>query len=224
MLLALDVRVLDRKTIDIQVIADGHDDVDHERAVDADGHAEHAEHEGDLVDVRPQSAGPAGSPADVLLQDGAETIDHTVRERQREHVPVGEVELDEMRGDDLADAVGVDEAGEDGEGHDVLGADQRLQVEVAGDEDPGAEEGQQAEEGPAAAVAAGPARLDHVARALDRVEDEHHHALHHVPLREVEVVDPVGQPEGGRHAEGREHGLLPEGGAAHVPRQRVHED
>lgn len=50
-LLSLDIRVLNGQAPNVKVVANGDDDVDDEAAVDADGHTEKAEHEGDLVDA-----------------------------------------------------------------------------------------------------------------------------------------------------------------------------
>lgn len=227
LILALDVRVLDGQAPNVEVVADGDNDVNDEAAVDANRHAEHAEHEGDLVHAVAERRGPpdAGDGA-VLEEDGAERVDDAERERDHEHVPVGEVELDEVGRDHLADAVGVDEAAEEGEGHQVAVQDVGLQREVRHDEAPGDEEGAQADEGVAAAVAAGAAGLDHVARRLERVEDQHDAALDHVPVGEVEVVDKVGEERQLRDAERGEQRLLPEVGAADEAREGVdaHED
>lgn len=219
----LDIRVLDGEAPDVEVVADGDDDVDDEGAVDAGRGAEHAEDEGDLVHVGAEGARPARGPPEGRLQDGAQRVGDPPRERQREDVPVGKRQLDEVRRDHLPHAVRVDEPREQREGHEVLRADQRLQVQVRHHEHPRAEEGQQAEERPAAAVAAGAARLDHVARALDRVQDQDYGALDHIPLREGQLVDPARQAQVRGHAERPQHRLLPERGPAHVPRQRVHE-
>ena len=51
-----------------------------------------------------------------------------------------------MGDNDLSDRVGVDEAEVEGEGNEVVVEDERVVVEVDGDEGPGAEVGEEGEE------------------------------------------------------------------------------
>lgn len=218
-LLDVDVRVLDGQAPDVEVVADGDDDVNNEATVDAQRGAEHEEDKGHLVDVITERAGPA--EADVLDQVRAERVDDAERERQTENVPVGEGQLHKVGGDHLADAVGVDEAGEQGKGYEVVVQDVGLQVQIGNDEGPDAEEGDQAEQRVAGALTAGAARAQHVEGRLDGVEDEDDAALDEVPLGEGQLVDERRDAERGGHAQGAQHALLPEVRATHVARQGV---
>lgn len=220
-ILTLNIGVLDCKAPDVEVITDGDDDVDDKAAIDTDGHAQHAEHEGHLVDIITQSTGPAGSPANVSLKQRADRVNNTPGKWNGEHVPVRERQLDEMRSDHLTNRVGIDKTSKDDKRHQVLGADHGLQPEVGHDEGPSTKEGNKSEQSTPAAVASSPASLDDVSCRLDSVEDEHDGALDHVPLSKVQLVDGLGDAPRGWHAKGRQHALLPEARAAHVARQCV---
>ena len=126
--LALNPRVLDGQAPNVKVVANGDNDIDHKAAVHARRQAKHAKHVSNLVDVITESAGPA-EPVDrgVLLNDGADRVNDTKRERHDHNVPVGEVELDQVGRDHLADAVRVDETAEDREGNQVVVQNRRLQ-------------------------------------------------------------------------------------------------
>jgi hypothetical protein len=205
--------VLDGQAPDVKVIADGDNDIDDEASVHTDSGSEHHEHEGDLVDIATKSAGPAES--EVLLEIWADAVNDTEGERDAEDVGVGKSEVDEMGGDHLAYAVGVDNTGKEREGDEMVVEDSGLEPEVGDDEGPDAEEGDETEHGAAGAVAVGAAGADDIAARLVGVEDEDDAALDEVPLGEGEVVDPVGDAHGGGHADDAEHALLPEVGAAH---------
>ena len=216
--------MLDGETPNIQVVTDGNDNINNEATVDADGHAKHAEHKGDLVHAVAEGTGPTRSPSNVLLEDGTDRVDDAKSQRDHEHVPVREAELDQVSRDHLADAVGVDKSAEDDEGNQMLGANHGLEIQVGHDQDPGSEEGDEALEGATAAVAPGTSRLDDVTGALDGVNDQHDGALDHVPLGEVEVVDEVRDTKGLGNTKGSQHRLLPEAGAAHEAGQSVDAD
>jgi len=79
------IGVLDGQAPDIEVVADGVDDVDDEAAVDADGEAERAEDEGDLVDVIAEGGRPADD-AQLAQQQRAHAVSHAEHQRQRQHV------------------------------------------------------------------------------------------------------------------------------------------
>lgn len=74
-----------------------------------------------------------------------------------------------MRRDDLAHGVGVDQAAEEGKGHQMVVQDVWLQEQVGANQRPGEEEGRQANERVSAAVAACTAGLDYIAAGLQRV-------------------------------------------------------
>lgn len=67
-----------------------------------------------------------------------------------------------MGGDHLTDTVGVYKAGEEDEWHEVLVQDHGVECQIGGDERPGYEEGDKAEEGDARFLAASPADFDDV--------------------------------------------------------------
>lgn len=221
-LLALDPRVLDGQAPDVEVIANGDNNIHHEAAVDTDSHAEHGKHEGNLVNTIAEGARPA--EAKVALQDGTQRIADAKGERQAEDVRVGEVELDEVSRDHLTDRVGVYDAGEHDKRHEMGVQDGRVEKQVRDDEHPHAEEGEETQQRTAGAVAACAAGLDDVSRRLDGVEDEDEGALDHVPLGKGQLVEGSGDAQLLGDAKGAEHGLLPEGGAAHVAGQGVDAD
>lgn len=206
----LDVGVLDSQAPNVEVVADGDDDVNDKAAVNADSGTEHHEHEGHLVDVITEGAGPAIS--EVALEDGAHGVNDAKGNGQAEDVPVREAQVDKVGGNHLADAVGVDEAGEERKGDKMALADLGLKVEVGDDQSPDAEEGDEAKESTAGTVATGATGTDDVEGGLDRVEDEHNAALNEVPLSEGQVVDEGRNAKVRGHADGLEHALLPEVG------------
>lgn len=146
--------MLDGQAPDIEVVADGVDDVDDEAAVDADGEAQRAENERNLIDVGAERRRPPDHPQ-LLQKVRAHAVGYPERKRQRQHVVEGESRLRQVRHDDLAYAVCVDEADEEHEWHEMVVEDHRLQVEVGRDECPCGEEGQEAEHGNAGAFASG---------------------------------------------------------------------
>lgn len=112
----------------------------HEAPINPDTQPQTQKDKRDLIDPTPQGTRPR-------TDRGTQRIEKPVDERDDEDVAVGKMVLDEMGGDHLADAVGVDEADVEDEGHEVLVQDNRLQVEVGGDEEPGQEDGEEAFEG-----------------------------------------------------------------------------
>lgn len=156
--------MLDCQAPDVKVVADGDDDIDDEASIDADCGTEHAEHEGDLVDTVAEGRGPtyAGNGA-ILQEDGANRINDTKGEWDHDDVPVREIELHEVSGNHLANAVGVDNAGEENEGHEMVVKNVGLQRKVEHHESPGNEEWGETDESITATVAASTARFDDVA-------------------------------------------------------------
>lgn len=220
--LVLVVRVLDGQAPDVEIVANSDDDIDYKAAVDADGHAQHGEHEGDLVDVVAEGTRP--TKAKALLQDWAERVAHAEADRDTENVPVGKVHLDQVSRDHLADAVGVDESSKDDEGDKVVVEDSGLEVKVHEDEGPDGEEGAEAEESTAGTVAPSAASADDVEGGLDGVEHEDDSTLDHVPLSEGHLVDIVGDAHGVRKTNPAEHALLPEVTTAHDAGEDVNKD
>jgi hypothetical protein len=215
--------MLDSQAIYVQVVTNGDDDVDDEAAIDSNSHTKHAEHEGNLVYIVTQGTRPPKGPSQLGLENRTERINDAPCKGDDQHIPVREIELDQVRRDHLAYAVRVYDTGEHDKGDQMLGADQGLQIQVGENESPGAKEGDKSEQSASAAITAGSTSLDDVAGALEGVLDEHDGSLDHVPLREAELVENVGNPLS-RHPECREHALLPEAGASHVPGERVDED
>lgn len=107
----IDKGVLDGQAPNVEVIADGDNDIDDEASVNTDSGSEHHEHESDLVDIATEGAGPAES--EVLLEIGTDSIDDAKSERNAEDVGVRESQVDEMGGDHLSDTVGVDNTGKE---------------------------------------------------------------------------------------------------------------
>ena len=216
------VRVLDGQAPDVEVVADGDNDVDDEAAVHANRNAQQEKHVGDLVDTVTQDARPA--EAGVLFEEGAQGVDDAEDERQAKHVEEGEGQLGEVGGDHAADAISIDDTGKEHEGNQVVVKNVGLQEEVRANHGPDAEEGNEAEQGAEGALATGTARADDVERRLDRVQDEDDGALDHVPVGEGHVVYALGEAEVLRDAEETEHALLPEVRTAEIARQGVDGD
>lgn len=214
--------MLDGQAPNVEVVADGNDDVNDKAAVDANGHAEEAEHEGDLVDAVAEGRGPAEAKSGQ--QPGAERVDDAPGQGQGQDVCVGELEVDQVGRDDLPDRVGVDDAGKERKRNQVALPDVGLQEQIRQDAGPGAEEGEQADKGVAGAVALCATGLDHIAARLERVVDQNQRALHHPDLGEGELVQEAGEELEDGNAEGRKHGLLPERGSAEVARQDEDDD
>lgn len=215
----LDVRVLDGQAPDVKVVTDGDNDINDEAAVNTDGGTKHHKHEGDLVDTVTKSARPPKGK--VPLQDGANGVGNPKDEEQAQDVPVGEAQVDEVSGDDLTNAVGVDEAGEEGKGDEMALADLGLQVEVGNDHGPDRNKGDEAEEGATRAVATGTTDADDVSGGLKGVEGDHDETLDKVPLGKGALVDEGGEAKSLRDTKSAEHALLPEVGAAQVAGEGV---
>lgn len=71
--------------------------------------------------------------------------------------------------DDLSHGVGVDQAAEEGKGHQMVVQNVGLQEQVGANQRPGEEEGREANERVSAAVAACTAGLDYIAARFHRV-------------------------------------------------------
>lgn len=204
--------MLDSQAPDVQVIADANNDIHDKTAVDTHGQAQAREHERHLVDAVAQSAGPA--EADAGFQDGTQRVNDAEQERQGQDVLVGELGFRQVRRDHLSNRVGVHEADEEDEGHEVRVKDLRVQGEVGDNESPGADEWAQAEEGVVRGVAAGASGFEDVADALDGVEGEDQSTVEHVEVAKVHGVGGFGEGVGVGDSEGGEHGLLPVAAAA----------
>lgn len=94
-----------------------------------------------------------------------------------------------MRGDHLADGVGVDEADIQREGNHMLAEDGWVEVEVDSDQGPSYAEGKEAEQGFVGVLFAAATGSNDVLGAADGVEDEHNSTVDHVPVGPSEVVD-----------------------------------
>jgi len=206
--------MLDGQTPDIEVIADGNNDIDDKRAVNTDREAQAQEHKRDVVfpTVRAQSARPADT--DVLSQLRTGGVEDGVQKRQDEDVVHRKRGLGQVRGDHLADGVGVDKADVEDKGHEVCVQDCRVEAQIRDDKRPGPEERDEAEQGRKRVLATSASGAEDVQRAGDGVEDEDQAAVEHVPFVPGEVVESVREEGGLGETEGREHRLLPEGGSA----------
>jgi hypothetical protein len=205
-------RVLNSQAPNVQVIADAHNHVHNKAAIHTNSQSQAREHERDLVHAIAQSAGPA--EADARLQDGTERVDDAEQERQGDDVLVRELGFGQVRRDHLTDRVGVQEADEEDERHEVGVQDLRVQGQVGDDEGPGAGEGEQAEEGVVGSVAAGAAGFEDVLDALVGVDSENHGAVQHVEVAEVHGVGCFGEGGSEGDSKGGQHGLLPVAAAA----------
>jgi len=122
------------------------------------------EHKRHLVHVVAERAGP--SNARVGLQPGARRIGDPVDERVDEYIAAWETRFGQMRDNDAAHTVGVDEAGVEDKGDEVVVQDDGLEIEVCGNEKPGGGEGEKSEEGDAGALATGAAGFHDVMGAV----------------------------------------------------------
>lgn len=206
-LLFLGLRVLDRQTVDVQVIADAHNHINDKAAVHTNGKTEDRKHESNLVNAVAKSTRP--SETDACLQHRTESVDDAKEQRKRDDVLVRELGLGQVRSDHLAYGVSVHESDEEDEGNEVLVEDLWVEEEVGDDESPGSEERCKAEKGIVGSIAAVTASLEDVANALDGVERKDQAAVEHVEVAEVHGVSGLGQGRDVRHTESGEHGLLP---------------
>lgn len=133
-----DMRMFDGQAPDVEVIADGDDDVGDETAVNTDSETEAHENKGDLVCAISQCRRPAQS--EVLLQHWSEAVDDAEEEGCDEDVGPGELGLCQVSRDHLTDRVCVDEASIEDKGNEMLVENNGLEVQVGGDKDPGREE------------------------------------------------------------------------------------
>lgn len=143
------MRMFDRKTPDIHVIADCDNNVDDEASINAKPKANAQENKRNLVNIVAQSSRPpeiSGILAEqwpqVVLQDGPDRINNPVNKREDENVTEREARLGEMGGYHLAYAIRVYQAHVENEGHQVVVQDDRLEVKVNGDQEPCAKEWQ----------------------------------------------------------------------------------
>lgn len=122
--------------------------------------------------------------------------------------------MNEVSGNYLTDAVGVDETGKERKGDKMVGANARLKCEIGDDHGPDAEEGHKTEQGVTRSVTLGAASTDDVQRRLNSVEDADNAALDQPPLGEGELIDERGNSDIRGDAKFREHALPPEAAAA----------
>ena len=107
------------------------EDQTHDEApVNPDPQPQTQKHKRNLINAVPQRARPR-------TDRRTDRVEQPVRERDDERVAIGKVVFDEVCGDHLPDAVGVNEADVKDEGDEVVVEDDGLEVEVQGDEDPG---------------------------------------------------------------------------------------
>ena len=165
------------------------------------------QHELKLIQIRPNDTRPQPQPR-------SKAIRHPERQRQNQHVPVRKRRLDEVRHDHLADRVRVDESDEQDERDEVVVPDLRVEAQVRGDQAPGAEGREQAEEWAVRGLAALAPHGHDVGDAGCCAEEEHDPAVHEPPVRERHVVHCVWEEREVRDAQGREHRVVPKAAAA----------
>lgn len=213
--LVFDMVVLDGQAPDVEVVANGNNDVDNEATIDTKGGAKHEHDICHLVGAVTQGTRPPET--NVLPQNGTHGIGDTNHKQGTKHVVVREWLLEQMRRDHAADRVGVDEADENGEGNEVVVEDKGLQLQVGEHEEPDSKDGAEAEEGAARVLTAGAAGADDVEGRLKGVEDEDNGALDEVPVGKGQIVDGHGDAHVVGEAKGAEHALLPDMSAAEKP-------
>lgn len=126
--------MLDSQTPNVQIIAYSHNDVHDKAPVDSNTQAKTREHERDLVDILSQRAWPTESKG--LLQTRAKCIDNPKGQREGDDILVRKVHHDKVGSDDLAHAVGVDQADVEDEWDQVVIQDVWLKHQVCGDDGP----------------------------------------------------------------------------------------
>lgn len=185
--LVLNVVVLDGQAPNVKVIANGDNDVDDKAAIDTKGGTKHEEHIGNLVRVAAEGAGPA--KANHVGQNRPHRVKDAKGQESAENVVKGEWLLQQVGGNHLTDAVGVDEADKEGKRHEVVVKNLGVLLEVGDDEEPDGKEGDETDEGTTSTSATGAAGANDIERRLDRVENEDDGALNHVPLSKGQVVN-----------------------------------
>lgn len=98
----------------------------------------------------------------MLLKPRSKGVNYAVGKGQNKHIIVWEWQLDEMRGNNLANRVGVDQSGEEDERDKMLVQNDGLQVEVCWNQRPGYEERDEAEQGNSRLLTALVADFDYV--------------------------------------------------------------
>lgn len=210
--------MLDRQAPDVKIIADANNDIHNKASIHTNCGAKHEEHKGGLIDIVAQRAGPANTV--VVQQDRANGINNTKADEHAEDVPVGETHLGKVSSDHLPDAVGINEAGEEGKGNQVVVEDIWLQIQIRNDKGPDSEERNKAKQGTSGTVTAGTASSDDVDGRLESVEAGHNGALNHVPLGKGELVDELGNAQRRGNTNGAQGALLPDVRASHETGQR----
>lgn len=109
-LFALHVRMLDCQTPDVEVIADGCDDIVYEAAVDTKSETEHKEYERNLIDVVTKRTVPQ-------TKTRSQTVANSNRKRDEQYILERELIFHKMPHDHLSDTVRVDDSSENDERH-----------------------------------------------------------------------------------------------------------
>lgn len=153
--------MLDRQAPNVQIITNTRDDIEHKAPMHTNTHAQTQKHKRNLVHaVHAQRARPPQrsqpNPPQLVLQKRTHGVDDAPQQRQDQDVveDVREGIFNQVRGDHLADGVGVDEADVEGERDEMVPQDDGVEREVERDEGPGDEEGNEAPEGVVVAVLA----------------------------------------------------------------------
>ena len=96
------------------------------------------------------------------LQERSQAVESSICKGQNENVLIRELKLDEMGGDHLTHRVGVDEASEEDERHEVIVENFRIEVEIEWNESPGHKEWEESDESISRFVTSGTTCLDHI--------------------------------------------------------------
>jgi hypothetical protein len=103
----------------------------------------------------------------MLPKPWSKGVEYGISQRNDKHIVVWEWQFDKMRGDHLANGIGVNQAGKEDEWNEMFVQDDRLQVEVRWDEGPGYEKGYKTEESDSRLLATLVADFDHVSGTGD---------------------------------------------------------
>ena len=139
--LLLHIWILDSQAPNIQIITNGRDDIVDETSINPNPQSYSQKHKADLIDSTAQRARPQSDGRTDAVDDGQ-------CEWEREDVVHGEFWVfDQVGCYDGADRVGVYEADVECKGDQMVEKNDRLEVEVDGDEEPGRRVREEAYEG-----------------------------------------------------------------------------
>ena len=225
----LNIRVLDGQAPDVNVVADGGNDIKleqvsanhasvnnkagntyHEAAIDTNRKTEARKHKRRLTifatkyRTRPET------------EHRASAIQNTKGERVQQDVVVWETRLHEMANNHASDGIGADQSNVHSKRNGVVLQNSRVQVQVSRDKGPNGNQRQQTAQRRQRILTPFAAHLHNVQDAGAGGEEEHDRAVDQVPLSEGHLVHLLRDEAGLGNTEGLQHWLMPEATAAHV--------